>query len=237
MNEPRSENDLPILMPPADTADRRPLKTRGRPVAHAVARWLARHGATPNAISVAGVVVAAAVGACLVLVPGAPTAAAQALLLAGAAAGIQLRLAANMLDGLVAVEGGLGTRTGPLFNEVPDRLADLLILVSAGYAISWVGWGPELGWAAGALALLTAYVRLLGGALGQPQRFSGPLAKPQRMFVLTVACLASMVELAVSELRGVALTAGLAVIVLGCALTIVARLRAIASALPPEPRR
>jgi hypothetical protein len=57
------------------------------------------------------------------------------------------------------------------------------------------------------------------------------------MFVLTVAYLASLVELAAGELRGVALTAGLAIIVLGCALTIVARLRAIASALPPEPRR
>lgn len=222
-------------MPPADTADRRPLKTRGRPGAQAIARWLARHGATPNAISVGGLVAAATAGACLALTPGAPTAA-QACLLAGAAAGIQLRLAANMLDGLVAVEGGLGTRTGPLFNEVPDRLADLLILVPAGYAISWVGWGPELGWAAGVLALLTAYVRLLGGSLGQPQRFSGPLAKPQRMFVLTTACLASLVELAVGELRGVALSAGLAVIVLGCALTFALRLRAIAAALPPEPR-
>ena len=87
------------------------------------------------------------------------------------------------------------------------------------------------------LALLTAYVRLLGGALGQPQRFTGPLAKPQRMFVVTVACLASLVELAAGELRGIALTAGLAVIVLGCALTFVLRLRAIAAALPPEPRR
>lgn len=151
-------------MPLADPADCRPLKTRGRPVAQSVARWLARRGATPNAISVAGVVIAAAAGASLALVPGAPSAAAQALLLVGAAAGIQLRLASNLLDGLVAVEGGLGTRTGPLFNEVPDRLADLLILVPAGYAISWVGCGPELGWAAGALALLTAYVRLLGGA-------------------------------------------------------------------------
>ena len=218
------------------SASRRPLRTRSRPAAHAAADWLARRAITPNAISVAGVVVAAAAGACLLLLPGRPAGAQVALLLAAGLL-IQLRLLSNMLDGLVAVERGMATRTGPLFNEVPDRLADLLVLVPAGYAISWVGWGPELGWAAGALALLTAYVRLLGGALGQPQRFSGPLAKPQRMFVLTVACLASMVELAVSELRGVALTAGLAVIVLGCALTIVARLRAIASALPPEPRR
>jgi phosphatidylglycerophosphate synthase len=221
-------------MSPADAA-RRPLKTRGRPAAHVIAQWLARRGATPNGISVAGVVLAAAAGACLALVDHTDPGATQAMLLVGAALCIQLRLASNMLDGLVAVEGGLGTRTGPLFNEVPDRLADLLILVPAGYAISWIDGGPELGWAAGTLAVLTAYVRLLGGALGQPQRYSGPLAKPHRMFVLTLACLASTVEIAVDGFRGVVLTVGLAVIALGSALTFLLRLHAIAAALPPDP--
>jgi len=124
------------------SADRRPLKTRSRPASHAAAAWLARHAITPNAISVAGVVVAAAAGACLLLLPGAGTGAQVALLLLAGLL-IQLRLASNMLDGLVAVEGGMGTRTGPLFNEVPDRLADLLVLVPAGYVIAWVGWAPS----------------------------------------------------------------------------------------------
>jgi len=213
------------------SADRRPLKTRSRPASHAAAAWLARHAITPNGVSVAGVVVAAAAGACLLLVPGAGTGAQVALLLLAGLL-IQLRLASNMLDGLVAVEGGMGTRTGPLFNEVPDRLADLLVLVPAGYVIAWVGWGPELGWAAGVLAVLTAYVRLLGGSLGQEQHFSGPMAKPHRMFVLTIACIASAVEAAATDFEGVAMTLGLLVIVAGSALTCVSRLRRVSAALP-----
>lgn len=213
-------------------SDRRPLQTRSRPAARRAAIWFAARGATPNAISIAGLLLAGGAGVCLAVLAHAGSAPTKALLLAGAAGLIQLRLASNMLDGLVAVEGGRGTRTGPLFNEVPDRVADLLILVPAGYAISWVSWGPELGWASGVLAVLTAYVRLLGGSLGQQQRFSGPLSKPQRMFVLTLACLASMAEVRSGDFDGIALTVGLAIIALGSALTCVLRLRAVANALP-----
>ena len=213
-------------------SDRRPLQTRSRPAAHRIAGRLAAWGATPNAISVAGLLLAGAAGACFALVARSDSDGTIAALLTAAAVLVQLRLASNLLDGLVAVEGGRGTRTGPLFNEVPDRLADLLILVPAGYAISAISWGPELGWAAGVLAVLTAYVRLLGGSLGQAQSFSGPLAKPHRMFVLTVACLASVVEALAGDHEGVALAAGLVIITIGSAATCVLRLRAIAAALP-----
>ena len=102
-----------------------------------------------------------------------------------------------MLDGMLAVEGGLKTPTGDIYNELPDRLADLLILVGAGYAIGDVAWGPELGWAAATTALLTAYVRTLGAAAGASHHFVGPMAKPRRMHVLIAACLLSAVETAV----------------------------------------
>ncbi len=114
-----------------------------------------------------------------------------------------------------------------------DRLADLLVLVPAASAISWIGWGPELGWAAGVLAVLTAYVRLLGGSLGLEQRFSGPMAKPHRMFVLTLACIAAAVEAAAAaQFEGAALTVGLVVIAAGSALTFAVRLARIAAELP-----
>ena len=64
---------------------------------------------------------------------------------------MQLRLLCNMLDGMVAVEGGKGSRTGEIYNEVPDRIADPLLLVPAGYAIG-LPYGVELGWMCGALA-------------------------------------------------------------------------------------
>jgi CDP-diacylglycerol--glycerol-3-phosphate 3-phosphatidyltransferase len=44
-------------------------------------------------------------------------------------------------------------------------------------------------------AVLTAYVRALGGALGQPQDFSGLMSKPRRMALLTAACLGAVATL------------------------------------------
>jgi phosphatidylglycerophosphate synthase len=99
-----------------------------------------------------------------------------------------------LLDGMVAIEGGKSTATRALFSEIPDRLADPLFLVLLGYA-SGYRW---LGWLAALLAVLTAYVRVLG-ALGQPQDFHGVLAKQRPMAVLTVVLL---VQAIVDALRG-----------------------------------
>ena len=52
------------------------------------------------------------------------------------------RRQSNMMDGLVAVEGQRGSPTGALYNELPDRIQDALLLVAAGYAAGsdWLGW-------------------------------------------------------------------------------------------------
>ena len=97
---------------------------------------------------------------------------------------------ANLLDGMVAIEGGKSTPSGALFNEIPDRVADPLFLVPLGYAAGY-SW---LGWLAALLAVLTAYIRVLGGALGQQQDFGGILPKQRRMAVLTIALLAAAIE-------------------------------------------
>jgi phosphatidylglycerophosphate synthase len=181
-----------------------------------------RLGVRPNHVSLAGVGFAVLAAAALVAVPKAGGAV-QVALLVGAALAIQLRLLSNLLDGLIAVEGGLRSKTGELYNEVPDRIADVLILAGAGYA----GGSPELGLAAGAAAVLTAYVRVLAGSLGATQRFSGPMAKPHRMAVLTAACLLSLIEVA-TGFEGRVLLAALAVILVGSLLTFALRLRALA---------
>ena len=116
------------------------------------------------------------------------------LLFLAAAACIQLRLLCNMLDGMVAVEGGKRTVYGEIFNDMPDRFADVAILVGAGYSISNFTWGHELGWLAAVLAVITAYIRLLGGSMGITQYFIGPMAKPHRMALATVACVLSVFE-------------------------------------------
>jgi hypothetical protein len=87
-----------------------------------------------------------------------------------------------------------------------------------------------LAWAMVVVAVLTAYVRLLGGSLGFVQDFSGPMAKQHRMFTLTVGALAGAVEVGV---RGTMLSLGIAlsIIVVGSIWTLIRRTARIARAL------
>jgi phosphatidylglycerophosphate synthase len=210
---------------------RRPLKTRRRAWAKALARWLTVRAVAPNSISISSLVPSASAGACFLLLPHAARLV-QVLLLLLAAGLIQLRLLANMLDGLVAVEGGRKTATGDLFNEIPDRFDDVLILAPAGYAIPWLGsLGITVGWAVALLAVLTAYIRLVGGSLGCQQSFMGPMAKQHRMATLTVTCLLSILEVIVAGYQGRILALGLTVIGIGAAVTVVRRVNLIAAEL------
>jgi phosphatidylglycerophosphate synthase len=212
--------------------ERRPLKTRSRGSARAAAAWLARSGIRPNHISVLGVLFAAAAGAAFVALRHVDEPL-QAILLVAAAASIQLRLLCNMLDGLLAVEGGLASPVGDLYNDVPDRIADVVILAGAGYAIAWP-WGEPLGWVAATAAVLTAYVRVLGGALGARQYFVGPMAKQHRMATLTGACILSLGEVAVGDVEGVILAAALAAVFAGSLFTAGRRLALVARELQPR---
>jgi len=205
------------------TKSRRPLKTRSRPWAIRLAASLARAGASPNGISLASVVFAGVAAAALAL-SGDFGGGLRAALLLAAAAGIQLRLLCNLLDGMVAVEGGRRSKSGELFNDVPDRVADALIFVGAGYGLPWAAWGGAFGWAAALLAVTTAYVRMLGGALGLAQDFCGPMAKQHRMAVMTGACLLAIGEGVLVDYRGMAVGLGLGIVVVGSLLTIARRL-------------
>lgn len=218
------------MHPSQPTTARRPIRSRQQPWAIAGARWLTRRGVHPTLISAFSVLFATLAGACALLLPSISDPIGRAALMLGAALAIQLRLLCNLFDGMVAIEGGRATPAGQVWNELPDRLADPLILVPAGYAVGVVAWGAELGWLAGLLALLTAYVRVLGGSLGLAQTFSGPLAKHQRMAVLTLAWLGSIVEVALG-LKGWCLLVALLVIVGGSALTAARRCYQIVRAL------
>lgn len=194
---------------------RRPIAARGSAFARHSAAWLAKSGITPNAISVLSIAFAAAGAAALLWL----TTPWGALL---CAAGIQARLLCNLFDGMVAVEGGKASATGALYNEVPDRIADSVLLIALGYAAG-IGW---LGWLAALLAALTAYVRTLGGALGQAQDFRGPMAKQHRMALMTLTCLIAPIELAWAGSK-YALMVAAAAIAAGSAITCWTRLRAI----------
>lgn len=198
-------------------APRRELATRQTPWAARLAASLARAGIRPNAVSIASIVFAL-LSMSAFAVSAASAAKIRPLLLLSAAAAVQLRLLCNLLDGMLAVEQRLGTATGPLFNEIPDRLADLAILVGAGRAVPELSGSAALGWMAAITALFTAYVRLLAGSLGLTQDFSGPMAKQHRMFVVTLGALAGAIEAAAGA-PPYAVDGGLAMVIAGAAVT------------------
>lgn len=199
---------------------RRPIASRSSRPMMALAAWLARRDITPNQISVLSVVFAI-IGAALIVRWNHPF----SFILAAAC--VQLRLVCNLLDGMVAIEGGKKSSVGAIYNEFPDRVADTLLLVAPGYAAGV----PELGWAAALFAALTAYVRVFGGSLGLVQDFSGVMAKQRRMALLTVGLVAQAAERLFFGAGWVSLTVALALIALGSLVTCWTRTRAIAAGL------
>jgi len=206
-------------------APRRALATRNTTVARWLARSLAARGVRPNTVSLCSVVFAGVPAAAFGTSPYVSGRWRPVLFLV-AAAGIQLRLLCNLLDGMLAVEEGLKSATGDIFNEVPDRVADVIILAGAGYSAGLAGPGPILGWVAALTAVFTAYVRVFGGSLGLRQHFSGPMAKQHRMFTLTLAALLAALEASLG-LPPRAITAGLTIVILGSGWTAARRVRRI----------
>jgi phosphatidylglycerophosphate synthase len=163
---------------------RRPIPARSLATSKGLAALLAARGVTPNQISLFGLAVGVGSGVALALTSVAPgwtrPLAISAAILVG------LRGASNMLDGMVAVEHGKGSRLGLLYNELPDRISDVALMAGAGYGI---GGSPVAGWLAACVALLVAYIRILVCLAGAPADFGGLMAKQQRMFSLAGAAL------------------------------------------------
>ena len=138
------------------------------------------------------------------------------------------RLFMNMLDGMVAIESGRASRRGEIVNELPDRLSDILIFAAVAHG-GFVA-GPSLAYWAALLAVMTAYVGMLGQAVGARREFGGVMAKPVRMVVLHAGAWATYAMLL---LRGdaarfhgfTAMDVACAIVIAGCVQTCVVRLR------------
>jgi phosphatidylglycerophosphate synthase len=209
--------------------DRRPIASRDHQFWQKMANWLAARHVSPNSISIAGMLAGIAAGVLLVATGFAANPWLQHGLWLAAAAGIQLRLIANMLDGMVAIASQRASQLGELYNELPDRVSDAAIIIGAGYA---VGGQPTLGYIATCIAILTAYVRAVGKAAGVSDLFVGPMAKPHRMFVLTLvaglmAALPQPWRPCWGDQHAGLATLGLAVIIAGGLLTLFRRLALI----------
>lgn len=209
-----------------ELAARLPLRSRSNPLAGKLSRWLLGCGVRPNQVSTASVAFAIITAVSLWSIRhGWPPS--LALLLA--AMGIQGRLLCNLMDGMLAVEGGLKTPNGDLYNEFPDRLADTLILASLGYA-GGTEWSVALGWLSACGALMTACVRMHGASLIGVHDFRGPMAKPHRMALATAVCML-MALFSVMKFSFNLVPWALGLMVVGIVMTLVRRLSSLSQAL------
>lgn len=152
-------------------------------------------GASPNAISVLGMVAAVVAGMAF-FATSVTADVGQRVLWFGGAVLCQIRLLCNLFDGMVAVARNIATPRGELYNEVPDRVSDAIVLIGLGYS---AGGAVTLGYAAALMAVFVAYVRVMAKSAGAPNDFCGPLGKPQRMAV--VICVALYLALAPESWR------------------------------------
>src|SRR5436190_2900658 len=216
--------------PATETIDRRPIATRNRKWAQAATAWLAARNVSPNAISIAGMCACIVAGIAL----GMTSISDYRVLWLVAALGAQLRLTANMLDGMVALASRRASKEGELYNEIPDRVSDAAVFIGAGFA--W-GGNVTLGYIATILAIFTAYLRAAGKIAGAPNEFCGPMAKQHRMLVITMIAVYSAVTpplwqtITFNDSQIGLMTLGLAVIIVGCVITVIRRLCRIARAL------
>lgn len=215
--------------------ERRPLASRQWRLSIALGGWLAQRDVTPNVVSLFGMGAGLLGGLSLWLTSRSSIPWLFWLLAAGL---VQLRLLCNLIDGMVAIESGKGSRLGELYNEIPDRISDAATLVGLGFAAGSVPW---LGFLAAILAMFVAYVRAAVKIAGAPQDYSGPMAKPHRMFVVTVTalvCAAVPMSTHIAWLDhdwGFSVIA-LGIIIIGCVVTAARRLLRAASVLEARTR-
>jgi phosphatidylglycerophosphate synthase len=133
-----------------------------------------------------------------------------------------------MLDGMVALAAGSANARGEIFNDLPDRVSDVLIFVGAAHS----GWMHLLpGYWAAIMSLGTAYVGILGQAVGTRRQFGGLMSKPWRMVVLTIGAWVTFLLWSLNRqphFFGLTiLDLACLVVVAGCCQTCVHRLRRI----------
>jgi phosphatidylglycerophosphate synthase len=209
--------------PSAPTAysptSRRPIAEIFRRTAGLAVRLCLRLGISADAVSLSSIAAAALAALCFWGSGRSPW------LLIPAAGFCYLRLWLNMLDGMVALAGKQASRRGEILNDLPDRISDVLIFVGSAHSGLC---HPLSGYWAAIAALLTAYVGLLGQAVGGRREFAGVMSKPWRMVALHLGSWILLADLwwlqATKSWNVTILDWTHIVVVAGCVQTIVIRL-------------
>jgi phosphatidylglycerophosphate synthase len=167
-----------------EPSSRRPIAGLFRRTAHGAVRIAIRMGIHPDVVSYASIVAAVISGVLFWQSNRHPR------YLAIAVAFALLRLWLNMLDGMIALEAGKASKRGEIINDLPDRFSDVAIFIGVAHS-SW-GNMTYAYWVAIA-AVLVAYIGLFGQAVGVQREFSGVMAKPWRIVLLSIGALITMV--------------------------------------------
>lgn len=208
-----------------EPTERRPINSRDTGWAKRISSALVNANISPNSISVFGMLAAIGAGVLFGLTMVADGALQRSLWFAGGLS-CQIRLLCNLFDGMVAIEQQTASPVGELYNEIPDRVSDAAIFIGIGYA---VGGNVLMGVVAALLAVFTAYVRATAKSVGAPNDFCGPMAKPQRMALITLlAVYMTFTPVAWHQVPGsqflMAPTIVLGVLIAGCVVTSIRRL-------------
>ena len=209
-----------------EPTSRRPIAGMFRRTAEGAVRVAVRARIHPDVFSYASIV-AAAIAAWLFSASGThPRYLALAVVFA------MLRLWLNMFDGMVALAAGKASRKGEIINDLPDRISDVLIFVGVAHS-AWCT--PLYAYWVAIAAVIVAYVGLFGQAVGVQREFSGVMAKPWRIVVVSLGALTTMVLVLNDQRYWFADFAVLDwthfVILAGCVQTIAVRLSRIFRAL------
>jgi phosphatidylglycerophosphate synthase len=138
-----------------------------------------------------------------------------------------------MLDGMVAIASGKASARGEIVNDLPDRISDVIIFGGAAHS-NWMHL--LIGYWAAIFSLGTAYVGLLGQAVGVGRQFGGLMSKPWRMVALHLGAWITYALALFSaekpDLAGLTpLDWACAIVIVGCAQSIALRLSRIFRAL------
>ena len=145
-------------------------------------KWLARHGFTPNVITLIAIIGSIIVGAAV------SQAATRPSLLLLLPVWLFARMALNAIDGMMARELNLATQLGAVLNELGDAVSDLGLYLPLAFVNEQARW-PVIAFSIG--AVLTEFCGVLGRALGASRHYEGPMGKSDRAFVVGALGLAT----------------------------------------------
>lgn len=179
---------------------------------------LARAGVSANQVTIGATVLSILVGAALVLLHDQE----RVLLLVPVA--LLLRMALNAIDGMLARERGMQSPLGGLLNELGDVISDIALYLP--FALI-AGLSPAAVSTTVALAVLGEMTGIIAVQIGASRRYDGPMGKSDRAFAFGL--LAALLGVGVEP--GAWANAGLWLVAILSALTVVNRARAALSEL------